>query len=252
MRRVFAIVILVAVAAALALGAVPAEASDKSVSIVGVNQGYSPGSVTVDPGDTVTWTDRDPTPAPHNAICDESCPEPFSSGDPGATGTTGHYRFRYSGTYNYNCAVHPNMKGAVVVTGNVHPPAGAAEGGPTSTASAAAVGSGRSSAASGSGSGSGSANSGASASATASSPGTPSASASGSGSDTGAGDAAKTPLPPVGQLALPQPQVRVHQASSSGTPWWVLLPSSLLLVIAAGICALAWLAPRPLRLRRAT
>ena len=221
----------------------PAAASDKSVSILGVNQGFSPASVTVDPGDTVTWTNRDPTPAPHNAVCDESCPESFSSGDPGATGTTGHYRFRYSGTYNYNCAVHPNMKGTVVVTGNVHPPAGATAGGPPSTASAAS--SGQSAPASPSASG----NSGASSSATASSPSTPSASGSASGSgDSGVGDAGKTPLPPVGFLTLPQPQVRVRQASSSGTPWWVLLPSSLLLVIAAGACALAWFGPRPLQL----
>jgi hypothetical protein len=41
--------------------------------------------------------------------------------------------------------------------------------------------------------------------------------------------------------------VHVHQASSSGTPWWVLVPAALLLVIAAGACAVAWLGPRPLR-----
>jgi plastocyanin len=232
------LVVLFVVGVAGALGATTARASDKSVSILGVNQGYSPGSVTVNPGDTVTWTDRDPTPAPHNAICDESCPEPFSSGNPGATGTIGKYQFRYSGTYNYKCAVHPNMKGTVVVTGNVHPPAGAAAGAasPPSTTAAAASSSGQPSSASASAV----ANSGASASAVANSPSTP---ASGSRADGGG----KTPLPPVGQLALPEPQVRVHQASSSGTPWWVLIPASLLLVIAAGACAVAWLGPRPLR-----
>jgi plastocyanin len=232
-----------AIGIAVAVG--PAGASDKAVTIVGVNQGYSPASVTVDPGDTVTWTNRDPTPAPHNAICDEKCPEPFSSGDPGATGTTGKYRFRYSGTYNYNCAVHPNMKGAVVVTGNVHPPAPAPEAGASSPsgASAAASPAGQPAAAGGSAV----ANSGASAAASASSPSTPGASGSSAdaGTDPGGG-AVKTPLPPVGQLALPQPQVRVRQASSSGTPWWVLVPSSLILVIAAAACVLAWFGPRPL------
>jgi plastocyanin len=221
----------------------PAGASDKAVSIVGVNQGYSPASVTADPGDTVTWTNRDPTPAPHNAICDEKCPEPFSSGDPGATGTTGRYRFRYSGTYNYNCAVHPNMKGTVVVTGNVHPPASVPAAGPSSPSAASSPASGQPSSASGPAV----ANSGASAAASASSPSTPAASASSAdaGTDAGAG-AVKTPLPPVAQLALPQPQVRVRQASSSGTPWWVLVPSSLILVIAAAACMLAWFGPRPL------
>jgi plastocyanin len=234
------LVVLFVVGVAGALGATTARASDKSVSILGVNQGYSPGSVTVNPGDTVTWTDRDPTPAPHNAICDESCPEPFSSGNPGATGTIGKYQFRYSGTYNYKCAVHPNMKGAVVVTGDVHPPAGAVAGGPATTAASA-------------GAASGAATPGP-APAVAGSPGSGSPSAIGSPSSapasdgaTGAADVAKTPLPPVGQLALPEPQVRVHQASSGGTPGWVLVPASLVLVIAAGACALAWLGPRPLR-----
>jgi plastocyanin len=229
------------VAASVAVGG-PAVASDTSVNIVGVNQGYSPGSVTVDPGDTVTWTNRDPTPAPHNAICDDSCPESFSSGDPGATGTTGHYKFRYSGTYNYKCAVHPNMKGTVTVTGNVHPPAAAAAGGPSST-TASAVATANSGA-----SATAVANSGASASASASSPSTPGA--AGSASATAGGDQGKTALPPVGQLSLPQPQVRVQQSSSKGTAWWVLLPSALVLMVAAGACALAWLGPRPLRVRR--
>jgi plastocyanin len=243
MRRVLS----AAVAAAALVGTVgvlggPAVAGDASVNIVGVNQGFSPSSVTVNPGDTVSWTNRDPTPAPHNAFCDDSCPEAFSSGDPGATGTTGDYRFRYSGTYNYKCAVHPNMKGAVVVTGNVRPPAAAADAGPSSTAAAGATSSGQSSSASAV------ANSGALATASAGSPSTPSASAS--ASENGAGtDAGKTPLPPVGQLALPEPQIRLRQAASHGTPWWVLLPSSLVLLVAACACALAWLGPRPLRRR---
>jgi len=234
------LLVVLGIAGALAMGAPAARASDKSVSIVGVNQGYSPGSVTVNPGDTVTWTDRDPTPAPHNAICDESCPEPFSSGNPGATGTTGKYQFRYSGTYQYNCAVHPNMKGTVVVTGDVHPPAGAPAGGTASTAPATAAASGATSPASASTGGAG----GASPSAAGSSPSAPAAAAD---SGAAATDAPKSPLPPVGQLALPEPQVRVHQASSSGTPWWVLVPSSVLLVIATAACALAWFGPRPLR-----
>ena len=216
-----------------------ARAGDTSVSIVGVNQGYAPSSVTVDPGNTVTWTNRDPTAAPHNAICDDGCPEAFSSGPPGATGTTGSYKFRYSGTYTYHCAVHPNMTAKVIVTGNVRAPASASAAASTpsgSTGSAAA-----SAVQSQPGNASASANTGASASASASSPGTPSASSSASAVN--GGDSAAT-LPSVPQLALPAPRIRVHQASSKGTPWWVLLPTSLLLVVAAGACALAWLGPR--------
>ncbi|MBV9284993.1 MAG: cupredoxin domain-containing protein [Acidimicrobiia bacterium] len=247
MRRGAVLLVVVGVVAVAAgLGARVASASDKSVSILGVNQGFSPASVTVNPGDTVTWTDRDPTPAPHNAICDESCPEPFSSGDPGATGTTGRYQFRYSGTYNYNCAVHPNMKGTVVVTGDVHPPAGTSGGGPASTAAGGAAAAGQPSATPTSAAGSGRAGSASVGSAPSASAGDSSDAA---GSSVAGADAAKTPLPPVGLLTLPQPQVRVHQVSSGGTPGWVLVPAALVLVIAAAACALAWLGPRPLRLR---
>ena len=90
-------------------------AADQSVTITGVSGGYSPSTVTVDPGDTVTWTNRD-TQAAHNAACHNGCPEPFSSGSPAGTGTTGRYTFRYSGTYTYHCAIHgAAMSGKVVV-----------------------------------------------------------------------------------------------------------------------------------------
>jgi hypothetical protein len=48
-------------------------------------------------------------------------------------------------------------------------------------------------------------------------------------------------------LALPEPQVRVRQAAANGTPWWVLVPASLVLLVAAVACGVAWLGPRPLR-----
>ena len=93
----------------------PAAGADAHVAIVSIVQGYRPGTVTVASGETVTWTNEDPNSL-HNAICDASCPETFSSGPSGPKGATGSHRFVKEGTYRYHCELHPNMVGFVVVT----------------------------------------------------------------------------------------------------------------------------------------
>ena len=71
---------------------------------------FSPASVTVNPGSTVTfrWAGR----APHNVTV-TSGPVRFKS----TTKTKGSYRRKLSrkGTYRFVCTVHPNMKGRVRV-----------------------------------------------------------------------------------------------------------------------------------------
>jgi plastocyanin len=70
---------------------------------------FSPSSVTVNVGDTVTWTNNGPTP--HSAT---------SSGgvwDTGImdAGESGSHTFTEPGTFAYICTPHPNMQGTVVV-----------------------------------------------------------------------------------------------------------------------------------------
>lgn len=72
---------------------------------------FSPSSITVKKGTTVTWTNNDS--AGHNA---------FSKQDGGPKGPilkkgeTYSFTFDKTGVFNYMCEPHPHMKGTVTVT----------------------------------------------------------------------------------------------------------------------------------------
>jgi len=83
------------------------------------NYAYSPASLTINVGDTVTWTNEDT--APHTVTV-TSGPVKFDSGSL-AKGQSFSYTFTVAGTYSYYCAVHPDMVGQVVVTGSSTTPA---------------------------------------------------------------------------------------------------------------------------------
>ena len=95
--------------AVLALAAVAgtALAADHAVGISGFN--FSPPSVTVTVGDTVTWTNSDDVP--HTATADGGT---FDTGtlDNGDSNTV---TFSTAGSFPYHCSVHPQMTGTVVV-----------------------------------------------------------------------------------------------------------------------------------------
>ena len=74
------------------------------------NFAFSPASVTVKVGDTVTWTNKDSTG--HTVASDDGTT--FTSPTM-ATGATFSFTFTKAGTYAYHCSIHPNMKGTVVV-----------------------------------------------------------------------------------------------------------------------------------------
>jgi len=88
--------------------------SAASVSIA--NNAFGPASVTVRVGGTVTWTNND-TRAHTVTAADNS----FDSGIV-ARGATFQRTFTAAGTYNYLCAVHPEMTGTVLVTNGAAPP----------------------------------------------------------------------------------------------------------------------------------
>ena len=69
---------------------------------------FSPASVDVKVGESVTWKNEDS--ATHNVEGDGG----ISSGDL-ANGQTYTKTFDTAGTYAYKCAIHPNMTGTVVV-----------------------------------------------------------------------------------------------------------------------------------------
>jgi amicyanin len=70
---------------------------------------FSPGSITINQGDTVTWTNNGPTP--HSATANNGS---FDSGIL-QKGQTSSHTFNQAGTFTYFCKPHPFMKGTVVV-----------------------------------------------------------------------------------------------------------------------------------------
>jgi plastocyanin len=74
---------------------------------------FTPGTMTVPVGTTVTWQIDQPD-APHNVVSLDG-PTSFNSGVPVGRGTF-HYTFAQVGTWTYTCLVHPSMKGTVIVS----------------------------------------------------------------------------------------------------------------------------------------
>jgi plastocyanin len=72
------------------------------------NFAFSPASVTIKKGDSVTWTNNDS--ATHTVTGDGG----ISSGDI-AQGKTYTKKFDTVGSFAYRCAIHPSMTGTVVV-----------------------------------------------------------------------------------------------------------------------------------------
>ncbi|NKQ53485.1 cupredoxin family copper-binding protein [Amycolatopsis sp. K13G38] len=88
-----------------------AQATSKAVEMKGY--AFSPSTLQISVGDTVTWTNNDS--APHNVVVTDG-PEKFSS-PLIQQGQTFSHTFTQAGTYSYYCSVHPDMKATITVTG---------------------------------------------------------------------------------------------------------------------------------------
>jgi plastocyanin len=95
---------------------VPAPAAPASFSVQIVQPsttastwGYSPSTVTIHVGDTVTWTNAGPLA--HTVTADDGS---FDSGSLNV-GDTWSMTFQTAGTFTYYCTPHPWMKGTVIV-----------------------------------------------------------------------------------------------------------------------------------------
>lgn len=99
----------------LAATAGPAAASPRAartVDVTIVNFAYSPDPVTIDPGDTIRWTNLDG--APHSSVSIQ----PHFATVTLAQGQTTTTLFPRSGTFAYVCGIHgTSMRGTIVVTG---------------------------------------------------------------------------------------------------------------------------------------
>ena len=83
----------------------PAGAGKVTIS----NYEFSPETITVSAGATVTWTNQDSTT--HTATGNGISTGPLNRGQSGSA------TFSRAGTYPYQCSIHPNMTGQVVVVG---------------------------------------------------------------------------------------------------------------------------------------
>ncbi|MEA2443655.1 MAG: hypothetical protein QOJ12_947 [Thermoleophilales bacterium] len=112
MRRSATIALLVAGALAP-----PAEAATTNVEVA--RNAFTPATVTVAPGDTVTWTFAGPD-TNHTTTSDPGQAETWES-DPGnpspfhVAGDTFSHTFNTAGSYSYFCRVHSFMRGTVRV-----------------------------------------------------------------------------------------------------------------------------------------
>jgi plastocyanin len=104
-------------ALALALGACSTSKADTTDAPAAANQGptvtikdlaYTPETLTVPAGATVTWVWRDGAIA-HDVKGDGFRSKVISEG-------TFSHRFDQPGTYDYVCTLHPNMTGTIEVT----------------------------------------------------------------------------------------------------------------------------------------
>jgi plastocyanin len=87
----------------------PTAQAAASGSVTIVDFSFSPGTITVNQGDTVTWVNNGPTP--HSATASGGS---FDTGIFPA-GQSRSHTFNEAGTFAYICTPHPQMRGTVVV-----------------------------------------------------------------------------------------------------------------------------------------
>ena len=98
--------------AVLVLGTgVHADAPAPDAKVVISNFSFTPGTLTVPVGTTVTWVNRD-----SEAHAVESKDKGFPSSPTLEVGKKYSYTFTQAGTYPYYCSIHTYMTGTVVVT----------------------------------------------------------------------------------------------------------------------------------------
>jgi len=89
----------------------PAAAATNANSVTIANFAFVPKSITVAPGETVTWTNKDSTT--HTVTEDKGAWDSKNL----AVGATFQHKFDQAGTFSYHCAIHASMTGTVVVKG---------------------------------------------------------------------------------------------------------------------------------------
>lgn len=107
-RTPFALALVGAIASVLTLAApAPTRAAEHTVQIT--DSTFSPATLTIEVGDTVTWRNADDRP--HTATSNDGA---FDSGNLDE-GVGFSFTFTEPGTFTYRCDYHPEMQATIVV-----------------------------------------------------------------------------------------------------------------------------------------
>jgi len=101
------VMIAVAMLGALCLGAYAQQGAAAEIKID--NFSFTPATITVTAGTTITWVNRDDIP---HTVASDSKEFKSKALD---TDDKFSYTFSKSGTYSYFCSLHPKMTGKVIV-----------------------------------------------------------------------------------------------------------------------------------------
>jgi plastocyanin len=88
----------------------PTTSAQDTAAVTIAGFAFSPPSMTITAGTTVTWTNQDS--ATHTATADDGS---WDTGDI-AQGASASITFNTPGTFTYHCAIHPNMVATITVT----------------------------------------------------------------------------------------------------------------------------------------
>ncbi len=102
---------LIAFGFCAAVAATQAAAQGTTPQVTIDNFAFTPAQITVSPGTTVTWLNRDDIP---HTVTDAADPREFKS-PPLDTGDSFSHLFAKPGTYRYFCSLHAHMQGTIVV-----------------------------------------------------------------------------------------------------------------------------------------
>ncbi|MBA2420291.1 MAG: hypothetical protein H0V57_04090 [Thermoleophilaceae bacterium] len=89
------------------------KSSGAGPGVVMQNIQFNPSNLSVKVGNTVTWANNESVG--HDVTADDGS---FKSGAPGALkqGDSFEHAFEKTGSFAYNCTIHPNMTGTIEVT----------------------------------------------------------------------------------------------------------------------------------------
>ena len=120
MRRRPTVLVLALATTLTVLGAAPAQAVTKAISIVSQTAGFSPATVTSAFGTTFKWTNNDSIT--HTSTQNS----PLSLWNSHNISADSSYSkvINYAGTYGYHCTIHTSMTGTIKVPITVSPSSG--------------------------------------------------------------------------------------------------------------------------------